>query len=744
MCIDEKYFLDGDIDCQDGSDEQAFLSMESFSLCYGDVNMNCDDRISVSRVSASCGDGQMFYERLKFQQYRDSNGCISFRERQWRCEIHDDRDQVMWTNPLNGHCLDYVNRANDIVEEKIDCTFILKCAITRPGQHYRCPCTGNECRFFFHRYCDLNTTKLYPYPEGRVFSPAIQTYYQILEHDFNRNPNPDYFEIVDTVRCNNDGGSQIEKAVFEDWIQPFTALKDSTTWSSHSFVEYFLCSLYQNLKNTTVTHGDCWNDTYPNQAKLCPHSPPYICISKYQIKNGQFDCLKGELKCSFHLTICCLDDDSYIGEEEITDDIHANCSSTRDRRFQCSMSESTCHTIFSLGDGVTDCVSNYRDEYIEEHGIEISNLRCSSRDSEPCKFLRKYIEQSSLGSAWIDGDELIQSKLDFWDYCDSRWNKRYGEDEWECQHWKCPKHFGVAKFYRCQSGHCILSKYLCDGYWHCIDGSDEEGFQRITEDTIGEHNLALFQQLGTNLTEQKHKCLSRNGQRAFQDLCNTSVEYPCLLADVDDPWNFQLNRPCIPLSKLGDEHIDCYGGLDERMILGCGAFEKLGNSFKCQTTDMCIKQIRLCTELHRCPDRKDQHLCSYPSGLDRIRCESNKTLDHYKNARCLNGSCLPNALCNGIVECAYGEDEFFCSSSAFFEEVDYSFTRKYFLGEIFITLPNYFSSNLSKKSVMIPDQHENTKRKKSESLIGRYILKDHSFFSPIKTVFFSNFELHRN
>ncbi|CAF2888207.1 unnamed protein product [Rotaria sp. Silwood2] len=159
--------------------------------------------------------------------------------------------------------------------------------------------------------------------------------------------------------------------------------------------------------------------------------------------------------------------------------------------------------------------------------------------------------------------EKIDHSIKFWNYCDSYWEKSYGADEIDCQQWKCPLHYFARRFYQCRTGQCISENWLCNGKWDCSDGSDEEGIQLLTERTVGEHNLKLFQLLGTNLTEQKSRYLKENSKRSFMQFCDIKTEYASLLANVDDALNFRLNRPCINLTQLGDGRVDCYGGLDE-------------------------------------------------------------------------------------------------------------------------------------------------------------------------------------
>ena len=108
--------------------------------------------------------------------------------------------------------------------------------------------------------------------------------------------------------------------------------------------------------------------------------------------------------------------------------------------------------------------------------------------------------------------------------------------------WICP-----FNYYQCnRSGQCIPDAWLCNGAWDCNDGSDEEAIQLIDE--LSEHNARVV----PDLAAMKEKCRKTNSMRPFAGRCNTSIEYPCLLAQTyGDPLDLTLNRPCIHLSKIG-------------------------------------------------------------------------------------------------------------------------------------------------------------------------------------------------
>ncbi|CAF4467390.1 unnamed protein product, partial [Rotaria magnacalcarata] len=219
MCIDEEYFLDGDIDCQDQSDEQRLSIYALTTLCFARPKLDCDERISDSKRLISCGDGSHVSVE---QQYREVSmvnvfdTCYTFRERQWKCELNNR--EIMWTNPANGHCLDYVDNTTNVLKENNDCIFIHKCALTRQSQHYLCPCTGNRCRAYFYLYCGSNNVSLFAYPSGRIFTPFVETYYKSDTHNFDGNAWPDVFIFTRSIKCNSEIRATPNITNQNDWL----------------------------------------------------------------------------------------------------------------------------------------------------------------------------------------------------------------------------------------------------------------------------------------------------------------------------------------------------------------------------------------------------------------------------------------------------------------------------------------------------------------------------------------------
>ncbi|CAF1233955.1 unnamed protein product [Adineta ricciae] len=176
--------------------------------------------------------------------------------------------------------------------------------------------------------------------------------------------------------------------------------------------------------------------------------------------------------------------------------------------------------------------------------------------------------------------------------------------------------------YRCVNGQCIEIEWICDGEWDCADASDEEGFLAIT-------NLSSRNSKILNFKEIKLKCEAKYEILPFSNLC-TKFQYPCLLANVKDPFNFNANPPCISMTQIGDGHCIPYGE---------------------QWT-------------HRCLHGEDKTLYFYLKNNSKIRCNGNPVdpAYSYPDVHCLNGTCIPDARWNGKSECPYGEDEYYCRS----------------------------------------------------------------------------------
>ncbi|CAF1535795.1 unnamed protein product, partial [Rotaria sordida] len=182
--------------------------------------------------------------------------------------------------------------------------------------------------------------------------------------------------------------------------------------------------------------------------------------------------------------------------------------------------------------------------------------------------------------------------LDWRHICDGKQQCMEGLDEEFCE--KLEFNECEDDEYRCANGMCIPEEYWLDGdydcEWDCSDGSDEQRLFIMNDFT--EHNSKLL-----DLLKIKKQCYQeyRPDNTPFSDICNISTEYSCLRANVDDPLNLTLNRPCINLTQIGDGTTDCLSGIDERNRLQCSRRNMLGFNFQLDD-NRCVPYADMCTD----------------------------------------------------------------------------------------------------------------------------------------------------
>ena len=611
MCIPDQYFLDGDYDCMDFTDEKH--PYNDMNCTFQPVNLECDDRTCLPN-QWTCGDGQCIDNRLSLQFSFTMGGCSSRRDQFYMCET--GVVYKGWTLP-NGKC----DRSKDYEELRVpdghaiqDCIYYFKCELSR-GAEKKCPCRNwGSCIDFIRYLCP----SLIIYPLGEILGPyAVNTYRDIYKDDLRL---PDQIALFATIKCRR---FLIKRSLNLPYPLQFD-LRD---------FEVQLCdnsehgSLYMDKGYNSFCHNESLtsNNRSYHFIDVCDRSKE--CISAYRISDGIANCVDGL-------------DESHSGSI-----VAKACSHLRHYRFRCALDEPTCLFVYFLGNGIPDC-KNKRDESWLGTDVPLSEMICNRELKRDCQLLRQYVLAS-----WNSNENVTHSKqmstgrITFRRFCDTFYDLRSKSDEDlnSCKNWwKC-----LDEQWQCNTGQCIYVTWVLDGEWDCTDASDEESIF-IYDHAFLPRNLRVIDKASL---VKKFNTLYKS--QPFPDICNLSIEYPCFRVDVTDPLvNISTYRPCINLRQIGDGIIDCIGGRDERNSLEhCTNPTTLGRDFLCLSSKTCIDEDVICES--KCSNPLDNHVLCY----DR---KNSSNCADTMHSMCINGTCAQNSKCNRKNDCHYGEDEYMC------------------------------------------------------------------------------------
>ncbi|CAF4638143.1 unnamed protein product [Rotaria socialis] len=646
MCVPEEYWLDGDYDCMDYSDEVGSLAGYECNMI---PTYSCDEHVCLYN-HWSCGDGTCLHSRAdRINGVRNGNRehCLNFRDVNYMCEASTRFGLSLWTIE-DGYCLQYHLHYNqlglDKSRHKSLCIFHVKCALAN-SLNLDCDCsTPDKCAELVDDACRDSSLISYPF-DRPVLNPYTDMVYNRVRNW--RNKRPDGLIYAGSIKCI---GYQMTIKWGYSW-----KFAEMYPLLAHTENEYRICRMFFDeahspfaFQNYSGPQYDqfCWNTsrTFNNLPYLVSLRCSIRCISKYRVRDGIADCYPHE-----------------EGFNELN-----SCPRIQRHRLRCSSSESSCLIPAVIGTRNPEC-SNAHDEYDYKSRVPLlDNVSCRSRNSAECLYLRNYIKISSINTTSLTNytseggsSSTFLTKVPFKSHCDSKLDTASGVDEIPhlCQKWICPK-----KEYQCKTGQCIPQNWVCDGEWDCSDASDEEGIFIIEK--FNDHNSRIM-----NLTKTKLDCSSRYQKATvpFSKICDISKEYPCFRSDVDDPFNFTTNPPCINLTQIGDGIVNCLTGLDERNILQCGSIGMLGFNFVFDNmfNNVCGEYTVLCTE--RYPWVPGNSTISYDSVCfyqrQHFKNGSLSQCDSLRDVMCLNDVCIKRARCNGILECENGEDEYRCIQS---------------------------------------------------------------------------------
>ena len=600
MCIPDQFFLDGERDCLDWSDEMALKKSEECPV--ESVSAECDDHLCPPN-QWSCGDGQCIVDRLDLQKWGYPT-CQSGRNEYFICETHLNKRR--WTMS-NGRCVDLDEidgeRSEELTRvnrnETEQCEYLLKCSLSQDAEK-DCSCGhSSSCLEELKEVCLSSVIR---YPREAIVAPFVFFLFNSTRDWTNKLP--DLILINGIVRCGDSLITVIEKII------SFAGDLDA-----RRLIEDHFCQASRNMSWSAANQsGQEWCHHANESTDLCNEWNP--CMSITRINDGWRNCFNWK---------------DEFGRTSM--EIEKSCARVRRHRFLCSSKEPTCLSVMKLGDSTFDCRNQFDTTWFGSTPW-ISFMSCHDRRIDDCSLLRQYIDQS--WSAMNNSEIHSELGIPFPTYCDTFEDLQSGEDEnlRECQRsWICPENQ-----WQCQTGQCIEPHWRDDDEWDCADASDEHNrFNEIT-------SLVLKEASEYNFTNRSYLIPSSCPQRH---------PFLCLSSSATEQ-----GFSCFNLSQIGDGHIDCAGAIDERNTLKhCSQSSTLGLNFLCPSTNTCIPFNLHCFNDHRCPHRSDdEHWCDR-----QYRSWHCYAIDSFT---CFDGRCVNGRRCDKNPNCIFGEDEYMCDYSS--------------------------------------------------------------------------------
>ena len=617
----------GETDCMDRSDEKNFqVNVDCF---YSNDYFRCDESLC-SPSDWSCGDGQCIpsWNRFGYQQMiLFGDYCLSLRELNHMCEAsHRWR---LWTLPETGLCTNqtgyddpYWSISQTSHSKFYQCIYLIRCALSR-GFERDCICDHLNCSQIILKEC--GSDGVYPFPTRELVRSYMTSHY-FTDHNWI-DVTPDEYLFAGNILCRGyeatiSGDDSKGLRIFSRWLEkPYISL------------DFEFCRK-ATVKNQYGPQFDpfCWSNQsrtfnghpYSFDPVFCPES--HRCLSYYRGRDRTYDCFDGN------------DEMPDIPDERY-------CAKIRKHRLSCSKQQPYCVATSNILYLHGICSDGY-DRYVVGSDQALRDVYCRSREDPNCQMLREYIYNSSVRNISENAPTIpLRSGVPLHWYCDSFWDTPSHMDEsiQFCQLWICPRNE-----YRCQTGQCIPIRWLCDGEWDCSDASDEEALLSIRQ--FSEHNRKL-----PDFNNRINQCHQKYSRQAFSNICNTSLELPCLQKNVYNPLNFTEFRPCLPFNRVGDGREDCIASHDEKNTIDDCSGSMLG--FALRGSDGTCYQSK-----HRCSEHNDdpqqQWWCFYRKQNSSFCSKENDVI-------CFDGSCQSNARCNGTFECLHGEDEYLCVPNSY-------------------------------------------------------------------------------
>ncbi|CAM4808371.1 unnamed protein product [Rotaria magnacalcarata] len=640
MCIPDEYFLDGDFDCLDLSDENE--QIENAICPSQSPNFQCDDRICPSchrRCGSdfchhqcwSCGDGQCVYiSFLSRSSVTSTTSCLNRRDQFFWCETV--RDEGLWTLE-NGRCTE--KKIFDEHNTNDYCHYLRICQFSNNIRH-NCTCReNNSCSTLFKNSCSLwNVTH---YPNGGLLAPFIFGYYN---ETFRPSLIAAKWKVNGSIKCRG-------------YLAQLLSQTDGNGVLYSSYYPGSLCKSQLNGPEESKKGYDefCHNSsrTFNNHSyhfiDACPRTNS--CISAYRINDGFGNCFSDD-------------------EKQPNALVTRSCVNVRNHRFRCSIDQATCLYANMLGDSHSACF-NQHDEYWMDTSILISQITCNEQFKTGCSILRQYIE-ASWNSTSINNDQLntFWKKIPFRSYCDTypEFASKDDENSSLCKtFWRC-----LSGQWQCSSGHCVPLTSMFNLIFDCPDGSDEHN---IFASDIHPFNDKYS---WVNMFDVVDKFQKIYPWHNLWSICHLTGESPC--SQENNSSFLSSNEYCINVTMLNNENITCPPQCDERSIIDhCYlSLQTLGYRLQCLSMKTCVDLSHRFH--HHCTNTSHRKLPCQMNDKDGNPLPSNRI-------QCWKRGGGISERCNNQRGCPNDEDEYMCdkldrfvSSSERKSKFDFQTTEK--------------------------------------------------------------------
>ena len=615
MCIPDEYFLDGEYDCMDMSDEK--VTFNDTSCAFQSASKECDDRVCPPN-QWSCGDGQCIADHSgQVNAHALSLLCQNRRDQFFYCE--SVTDEALWTE-ANGRCSAKVPNATNRINY---CAYLLLCSVLEVTKRH-CPCRQDPigCVALYQNRC--SSISLFTYPAGGLLTPYAFAYINVTQDPFSVK----FFTISNgTIKCRGH-------------LTSFTRYHtNDNSWDTLIYRESDICATELIKSNISQKdyHDSCLGDsqTFNNRSyhwiDVCGNSSQ--CISAYRINDGFSSCGQKE------------------DEKQQNELVTKACANVQRHRFRCSSEQATCLLASKLP-GLLEQCNTAKDETSTFIQMSTWTTQCTSRSDPDCYSLRRLIEASWNHSLYnhINSQNSQLKKMPFRRYCDTFQDLLCNQDENAavCQRlWICS-----ATEWQCHTGQCIEFEWVLDNQWDCPDGSDEETMFAVD-----------FGKLHPNSKWLKDPSLIKR----FSDTYHGSpFSKSCLLPlgagyfQLDTSHHPNRSRYCAEKMATTNDSIKCILEHDRDYVFEYCSRTAIVLSLDSEYQS---KILNVSASFHfykRCSN-SDGYKCSSHDGVSMSPVSSDR------DVTCWNGTRVPQSRCDGVTHCRFGEDEFLCGQENFWQ-----------------------------------------------------------------------------